>query len=56
MNVDTSIRKDKKEPLIPQQTAPLCSKDNVDIDTNVINAATEIVPDDPLLWHSLWQT
>ena len=46
MNVNTSIRTDKKEPLIPQQTAPLCSKDNVDIDTNVINAATEILPDD----------
>ena len=46
INVTTSIRTDKKEPLIPQQTAPLCSKDNVDIDTNVINAATEILPDD----------
>ena len=46
INVNTSIRTEKKEPLIPQQTAPLCSKDNVDIDGYVINAATEILPDD----------
>lgn len=37
INVNTSIRTEKKEPLI---------QDNVDIDGYVVNAATEILPDD----------